>query len=167
MRPLRRATGHARVAVRGAMGAIARNLQLVNERIERAAERSWRTAGDVTLIAVTKSVGAERIREAIAAGVTHFGENRVQEAQAKYAPRGTALASGELGEVQSAIQNPNSKLQNIDITLHMIGSLQRNKARQAAVLFDCIHSVDRPQLLDALDRAVRAERPNKPLPVLI
>jgi hypothetical protein len=136
------------------MGEIGRNLQIVQERIERAAERSGRTAGDVTLVAVTKTVNVERIREAIAAGVRHFGENRVQEAQVKYAPRGTALASAEI-------------VAREEIILHMIGSLQRNKARDAAALFDYVHSVDRPQLLDALDRAAGVERPNKPLPVLI
>ena len=150
------------------MGEIARNLQLVNERIERAAEHSGRAAGDVTLIAVTKSVSVECIQESIAAGVRHFGENRVQEAQAKYDRRGTNLAIlddlSAKANSQSKTQNPKSK---IGITLHMIGTLQRNKARHAANLFDYVHSVDRPQLLDALDRAAGVERPDEPLPVLV
>jgi len=136
------------------MGAITHNLELVNERIERSAERSGRTAGDVTLIAVTKTVRVERIREARAAGLSHFGENRVQEAQAKYAPRGTSLASTELVSREG-------------VNLHMIGSLQRNKAHHAAALFDYVHSADRPELLSALDRAAQMERPGVPLPVLI
>jgi uncharacterized pyridoxal phosphate-containing UPF0001 family protein len=110
----------------GAVGTntgIASNLERVSERIARAAERSGRAASDVTLVAVTKTVPPDRILEAIAAGVTHLGENRVQEAEAKYAPGGPVPRAG--------------------LTLHMIGTLQRNKARRAAALFDRVHTVDR------------------------
>src|SRR5947209_3708027 len=95
-------------------GNIAADLEVVRERIARAAERSGRSGADVTLVAVTKSVPVEHIREAVAAGVEHLGENRVQEAQAKFAPRGTQLAD---------------RLGMDGITLHMIGALQRNKVR--------------------------------------
>jgi pyridoxal phosphate enzyme (YggS family) len=120
--------------------ALAANLERVSERIARAAERSGRAASDVTLVAVTKTVAPERILEAVAAGVTHFGENRVQEAEVKYGPGGIPRGG---------------------LTLHMIGTLQRNKARRAAALFDWVQSVDRPELARALDSAAA-----KPLPVL-
>lgn len=120
----------------------------------RAAERTGRQGSDVSLVAVTKAVPVERIREAIAAGVTHLGENRVQEAQAKYAPRGMPLADSE-------------RVSREGITLHMIGSLQRNKARDASAFFDYVHSVDRPELAAALDRAAGEEAPARPLSVLV
>ncbi|HET9495285.1 MAG TPA: YggS family pyridoxal phosphate-dependent enzyme [Chloroflexia bacterium] len=121
--------------------AVAANLERVSERIARAAERSGRLPSDVILVAVTKTVATERILEAIAAGVTHFGENRVQEAEAKYGPGGIPREG---------------------LTLHMIGTLQRNKARRAAALFDWVQSVDRPEIARALDSAAA-----KPLPVLL
>ena len=121
--------------------AVADNLERVSERIARAAERSGRRPSDVILVAVTKTVAPERILEAVAAGVTHFGENRVQEAEAKYGPGGISREG---------------------LALHMIGTLQRNKARRAAALFDWVQSVDRPELARALDSAAA-----KPLPVLL
>ena len=137
------------------MGTISSNLQSVNERIARAAERSGRSPGDVTLIAVSKSFPVERILEAIEAGVTHFGENRVQEAEAKFLKKWRGLVATR-------------PVPREGITLHMIGSLQRNKANRAASLFDWVHSVDRPELLAALDRAAGSERPGGgPLPVLL
>ena len=128
-------------------GSIASNLQAVRERIARAAERSGRAAEGVTLIAVTKSVSLERVLEAVSAGVTHLGENKVQEAEAKF------------GESRA-------ELLQLGITLHMIGSLQRNKAARAAALFDYVHSVDRVELVTALDKAA-VERSGGPLPVLL
>src|SRR4051794_1779012 len=118
--------------------SIADNLSAVREKIERAATRSGRTAADVTLVAVSKTTGVERIMEAVEAGVTHLGENRVQEAAEKFAMRG-AEASGLVGRD--------------GITLHMVGSLQRNKARRAVALFDYVQSVDRVELARDLDRA--------------
>jgi pyridoxal phosphate enzyme (YggS family) len=122
--------------------SVAANLERVTERIARAAERSGRTPSDVTLVAVTKTVPPERIIQAIAAGVTHLGENRVQEAEVKFGPSG--------------------RIPRSDVTLHMIGTLQRNKARRAAALFDWVQSLDRPELAAALDSAAV-----KPLPVLL
>jgi PLP dependent protein len=127
----------------GTDSGIAANLERVSERIVRAAERSGRVASDITLVAVTKTVAPERIMEAIAAGVTHLGENRVQEAEAKFAPGSPVPRAG--------------------LTLHMIGTLQRNKARRAAALFDRVHTVDRLELAHALDAAST----EKPLPVLL
>jgi pyridoxal phosphate enzyme (YggS family) len=114
------------------MQDIRANLERVLERIARAAERAGRRAGDVTLVAVSKTVEAARVREAIAAGVTALGENRVQEARWKIAEVGRPVA------------------------WHLIGHLQTNKAKDALELFDVIHSLDRLDLAAELDRRARA-----------
>jgi PLP dependent protein len=101
----------------------------VLDQVARATKAAKRKAGDVTLVAVTKQRGLEEIEPLIAAGVTEFGENRVQEAAEKW----PALRTAHPG-----------------IRLHMIGRLQSNKAEEAVLLFDAIHSLDRPSLLDAL-----------------
>ncbi len=106
------------------------NLARVRERIARAASRVARNPDEITLIAVSKTHPAEKIRELYAAGVRHFGENRVQEREAKAA----ALA-------------------DLDITWHMIGHLQKNKAARAAKLFDAIDSIDSMPLAEQLGRA--------------
>lgn len=133
---------------------IAENLHTIQQRIERAAQPSGRQASAITLVAVTKTVPVRQIREAIAAGVTHFGENRVQEAIEKYALPG---------------EPPGDRVDREGITLHMIGTLQRNKARRAASLFDWIQSLDRLELAHSLEEAAAQERAAKeaPLPVLI
>ena len=110
------------------MDDVRTNLQRVRERIARAAERAGRRGEDVLLIAVSKTVEVERIREAIAAGVPALGENRVQEARAKIA----------------ALGHP--------VPWHLIGHLQSNKVKEALSLFDLIHSVDRPDLARECDR---------------
>lgn len=110
-------------------------LASVREGITTAARLARREPEDVTLIAVSKMRAAEQIEPLIAAGQGDFGESRVQEAQAKW----TALLAGNAG-----------------IRLHLIGRLQSNKADEAVALFDTIHSLDRPSLLDALANA--AER---------
>lgn len=102
----------------------------IRSRIARAAHLADRDAADVTLIAVSKTQPIEAIRPLINAGQTVFGENRVQEAQAKW---------------------PDLRA-NRTISLHLIGQLQSNKAAEAIALFDAIHSVDRPSLIDALAR---------------
>jgi len=101
----------------------------VLDQVTRAAKAAKRKAGDVTLVAVTKQRGIAEIEPLIAAGVTEFGENRVQEAAEKW----PALRKTHRG-----------------IRLHMIGRLQSNKAEEAVLLFDAIHSLDRQSLLDAL-----------------
>lgn len=131
--------------------SIASNLDLIRERIERAAQRSGRTSADVMLLAVSKIVPVEHIQEAIAAGVTHLGENRLQEALEKYSFR----AAPEAGKVSRE-----------GIELHMIGTLQRNKVRRAVALFDWVQSLDRAELAHDLERAAH-DRGAGPLPVLI
>ncbi len=133
---------------------LADNVARVRERIARAAERVGRSGGDVTLVAVTKTQPVDRILQAVEAGVTVFGENRVQEAIAKFQEKG--IGSGDLGLVPRSV-----------IALHMIGTLQRNKARHAARHFDCIHSVDNLSLARDLDAAAGRERGGDALPVLL
>ena len=108
-----------------------------------AAIRSHREPGEVALIAVTKTHPAEIVREAIAAGVTDMGENRVQEADAKIPEVGREL-----------------------VRWHLVGHLQSNKARRAVELFDVIHSLDSADLARRLDRTC-AELQRPELPVLI
>ena len=130
---------------------LASNITEVRERIARAAERVGRSPGEITLIAVTKTHPVDRILQAIEAGLTNFGENRVQEAIAKY----------------SAGNDDADQVPRNGITLHMIGTLQRNKAKLAARHFDRIHSVDRVELVRDLDEAAGRERSDRPLPVLL
>ncbi|MDE8346322.1 MAG: YggS family pyridoxal phosphate-dependent enzyme [Acidocella sp.] len=106
---------------------IARNLASIRARIAQALAGAGRAAGDVTLVAVSKTNDAAAVAAAMAAGQTVFGENRVQEAAEKF-PRTGA-------------------------TLHIIGGLQSNKVRAALGLADCIETLDRPSLADAIDKA--------------
>ncbi len=115
------------------MSGASERLAEVHARIARAAAPAGRTADDVTLIAVSKTQPAEAITPLIAAGQRDFGENRVQEARAKWA----ALRAG-----------------HPEVRLHLIGQLQSNKAEDAVLLFDAIHSVDRLSLIDALAKAM-------------
>ncbi len=124
------------------MGAVAENLTAVKERIAKAAARMGRDPEAVTLVAVTKTVPVERIREAIDAGHQVFGENRVQEAQAKI----QLLGRG-------------------DVQWHLIGHLQRNKVRFVCDLFDRIHSVDSFPLAQEIDS--RAARHGSVMPILV
>lgn len=114
----------------------------MRERIARAAAAAGRDPAAVRLIAVTKGVGAERIEEALAAGITDLGENRIQEAEAK---------RGRVG---------------VPATWHLIGHLQRNKAKRAAELFDVVQSVDSERVAHALAEH-RAATGLPTLPVLI
>jgi pyridoxal phosphate enzyme (YggS family) len=118
----------------------AANLAVVRDRIAAAARAANRDPGSVTLVAVSKTHGAERIAALIAAGQRVFGENRVQEAQAKF---------------------PALKATHPDLELHLIGPLQTNKARDAVALFDVIESVDRPKLAAELakEMARQGRRP--------
>lgn len=105
----------------------------VDEHIAHACKIAGRNRGDVSLVAVSKTHGAPEILPLIHAGHRCFGENRVQEAQDKW---------------------PALKEQWPDIELHLVGQLQSNKADDAVALFDCIHSLDRPSLVDALAKAM-------------
>jgi len=107
-----------------------RRLLAVRDRIARAARLSGRDPDDIALIAISKTHGADAIRPLIAAGQRVFGENRVQEAAAKW----PGLRDG--------------------IELHFVGQLQSNKAEEAVALFDAIHALDRPSLVPALARAM-------------
>jgi pyridoxal phosphate enzyme (YggS family) len=107
----------------------ATRLATVRAEIARAARLARRDPADVTLVAVSKRRSADEIEALIAAGQRDFGESRVQEAQDKW---------------------PAIRARHPDVRLHMIGQLQSNKAAEAAALFDVIHSLDRPSLLDAL-----------------
>jgi len=111
----------------------AERLADVQAAIAAAATMAGRRAEDVALIAVTKTHPVEAIRPLIAAGQRVFGENRVQEAEQKWP------------DLQSEIP---------DLTLHLIGQLQSNKAEAAVALFDAIHVVDRSSLVTALGKAM-------------
>jgi pyridoxal phosphate enzyme (YggS family) len=112
-------------------GVIAANLAAVGGRIAAAAEAAGRAPQAVTLVAVSKTQPAAAVRAALAAGQRVFGENRVQEALAKY-----PALRGEFP----------------DLELHLIGPLQTNKVRDAVAHFDAIETVDRPRLAEALAR---------------
>jgi PLP dependent protein len=123
--------------------SISENLAAVRERIAATARRAGRSSSDIALMGVSKTHPAERIREAYAAGLRLFGENRVQE----FAAKTNALA--DLSEAD----------------WHMIGHLQTNKAGKAAELFSAVDSVDSVKLAEKLDAAARDA--GKKLTVLI
>src|SRR5215831_349661 len=108
---------------------VAARLRLVRQEIALAAEAADRDPAEVGLVAVTKTVLPSAIEESIGAGQLLFGENRVQEARAKW---------------------PELKDRHRDLELHLIGPLQTNKVRDAVALFDVIETVDRPKLARAL-----------------
>jgi pyridoxal phosphate enzyme (YggS family) len=120
--------------------AVAR-LAAVRAEIARASKDAGRDPAEVTLVAVSKTHQAEAIEPVIAAGQRVFGENRVQEAKAKWPP----LLAKHPG-----------------IALHLIGPLQSNKAKEAVALFDAIHSVDRPSLCETLAKEI-AKQGRSPL----
>jgi hypothetical protein len=108
----------------------------VRQEIGAACREAGRDPSDVTLVAVSKTFGAEAIAPVITAGQRIFGENRVQEAKAKW-PLLIAVQPG--------------------LELHLIGPLQSNKAREAVALFDAVHSVDRASLADALSKEIKKQ----------
>jgi len=112
-------------------------LATVEQEIARACKEARRDRTSVTLIAVSKTFGAETIVPAIEAGQRVFGENRVQEARAKW----PGLIPAYPG-----------------IALHLIGPLQSNKAKEAVALFDAIHSVDRPSICEALAKEIFSQK---------
>ncbi|HEU0134477.1 MAG TPA: YggS family pyridoxal phosphate-dependent enzyme [Allosphingosinicella sp.] len=111
----------------------AERLHEVREKIARSARLASRPVGGATLVAVSKTRGADSILPLIEAGQLEYGENRVQEAQEKW---------------------PGLKARVPGLRLHLIGRLQSNKASDAVALFESIHSVDRPSLVDALASAM-------------
>ncbi len=123
---------------------VAGNLREIRARIEAAARGADRNRNDVTLVAVAKTHPAEAVAAALAAGQTIFGENRVQEAQAKY---------------------PELQRLHPDLRLHLIGPLQTNKVKDAVALFDAIQTVDREKLARAL--AAEMTRQNRKLELFV
>ena len=121
------------------MTGIAERLQRVRDRISAACDRAGRDPGSVRLIAVSKTVPIAGVAEALAAGQTHFGENRVQEALAKMAEAGPGA------------------------TWHLVGHLQKNKARHAAGAFALIHGLDDRELAFELDRRAAARSTRQPV----
>src|SRR5215469_12612866 len=115
---------------------IAMRLAKVRAEIAAAARQAGRSEDAVTLVAISKTHPASAVEAALAAGQRDFGENRVQEAQAKF---------------------PALKARFPDLRLHLVGPLQTNKARDAVRLFDVIHTLDRPRLAEALARAMEQE----------
>jgi len=119
--------------MRGAVNVLETPLAKVRDQIARACAEARRDPASVTLVAISKTFGADAIEPVIAAGQRVFGENRVQEAKAKWPP---------LQQRHSGVE------------LHLVGSLQSNKAKEAVALFDAIHSVDRPSLAEALAKEI-------------
>src|SRR5216684_59832 len=105
----------------------------VRAEIARACAEAKRDPASVTLVAISKTFGAEAIEPVIASGQRVFGENRVQEAKAKW---------------------PDVQERHPGIELHLVGPLQSNKAKEAIALFDAIHAVDRPSLCEALAKEI-------------
>jgi PLP dependent protein len=112
---------------------IAERVAAVREKLARAAERARRSPTDVRLVAVSKTHPVEAVREAFAAGVRDFGENRVQEAEPKIVASADLVAAGACW--------------------HLVGHLQSNKARRAAALFGVVQSIDSLELAERLARA--------------
>jgi pyridoxal phosphate enzyme (YggS family) len=115
------------------MSSIAENLEHVREQIAQAAMKSGRSPDEVELVAITKTHPAEKVREAIEAGQSLFGESRVQEARAK------------IPDLPS------------NLRWHFVGHLQKNKVRQALSLFEMIHSVDSLALAQDINRIAEEE----------
>src|SRR5258708_19691039 len=113
-------------------------LAAVEQEIARACEQACRDRASVTLIAVSKTFDANAIAPVIEAGQLVFGENRVQEAKAKWPGLMPAYPT---------------------IPLHLIGPLQSNKAKEAVALFDAIHSVDRPSICEAVAKEIFSQKP--------
>jgi PLP dependent protein len=124
-------------------GVLAR-LDEVRRRMAAAAEAAGRRPEDVTLVTITKTFGAEAVVPVLKAGLRVFGENRVQEAAAKW---------------------PSLKARWPDIELHLVGPLQTNKAADAVALFDCIETLDRPKLARVL--ATEFERQGRTLELFV
>lgn len=128
----------------GLAKAIAGNIATIRSHIAKAARAARRDPAKIRLIAVSKAQPADRIHAALAAGQRLFGENRVQEAQARWPELRTAYP---------------------DLEIHLIGPLQTNKVKEAVALFDAIQTVDRPKLAQAL--AAEMEKSGRRLPCYV
>ncbi len=134
------------------MSKVRENLLRVMERIEKAAQRVGRDPREIKLVAVSKTVEATRIKEAIEAGISILGENYVQEAKKKIEEIGRPACTERFGEGRP-------------VAWHFIGHLQSNKAKYAVQLFDMVHSLDSIPLAEELNR--RAEQADRMIKVLI
>lgn len=123
---------------------VADNFTAIQNQIKKAAQECGRPSSSVHLVAVSKMQPEERVRAALESGHRLFGENRVQDAQERWAPL---------------------KKEFSDVTLHLIGPLQTNKVKEAVALFDCIETVDREKLAVAL--ADEMKKQNRALPCFI
>jgi len=128
------------------MGSIAENIEIIEERILKACLRSGRKREDITFMAVTKFMPIEAVTAAWDAGLRCFGESRVQEAVQKLDTFRTERPGAEL---------------------HLIGALQRNKAKTAAAFFDCVQSVDRESLAEELAKHAAGRDKGEALPILL
>jgi hypothetical protein len=124
--------------------SIAGNIAKIEERVQRACSSAGRKRNEITIMGVSKFVPLGLVEEAARAGIKCFGESRVKEGIEKF-------------EI--------FRKENPDVQIHLIGSLQRNKAKGAALFFDCIQSVDREQLLFELVK--HTEEREKPLEILL
>ena len=136
------------------MNLIEQNLYIIQQRIADAAARAGRNPNEITLVAVSKTQPVEAMLAAYAAGVRHFGENRVEEAAEKI-----PVAN------QSIAQSPNHPTANAQLTWHLIGHLQSRKVKDAVSLFDFVQSVDSIALAKKLND--RAGALGKKLPILL
>jgi hypothetical protein len=125
---------------------IDQHIEAIRARMAAAARRAGRQPDEVTLVAVTKTHPPQVVRQAIAAGIVHLGENRVQEAQDKMA----------------ALQAERAR-----VRWHLLGHLQRNKARIAMSLFDSIQTLDSVRLAETLNRQAQQAAPGQRYPVLL
>jgi PLP dependent protein len=123
------------------MSVIQDNVRRIMERVQVAAEKAGRPAGHVQVVAITKTVPIEKIIQALNAGITHIGENRVREAENKRQTLGRA------------------------VPWHLVGHLQTNKVKKAVMMFDLIQSVDSERLALAIDQEARLL--NKIQPILV
>ena len=123
---------------------VAENIAIVEERIQKACHRAGRKRDEITLMGVSKFVPIEDVKEAFNAGIRCFGESRVKEGTEKF---------------------EDFRNEHPEVRFHLIGSLQRNKAKPAVLFFDCIQSVDRLELVDEIVKHVHLRE--KPLEVLL
>jgi len=121
------------------MSAVSENLARVRGEIAEAARRAGRDPSEVALVGVTKTVGHEKITQAVSAGLRDVGENRVQEAKGKI-----------------ELLAPQFAREGLSVRWHMVGHLQRNKAKAAVALFDLIQSIDSRRIAEAVSRAALA-----------
>ena len=140
-----------------ATSTIKARIELVEEKIEAACRRSGRKRGDIKLMGVTKMHPLEMVEAAWDAGIRLFGESRVQEGSEKF------LRFWE-NHPRESITNSFGVVNSVG-ELHLIGSLQRNKANKAAAVFDCIQSVDRDSLISALGALTSARE--SPIKILL